>query len=208
MGEFSAGRWIVGLSIYFFTVFILCFATVGAASYYKTDSQGIYANDPGFMTAQNLPYAQNGFCDGTPYGLCSYMELDNPITCASFANFNTSLFSLGGTGFFEQPGCYWDNTTNICRGTMFAATCAGNFSDSAQLCTTAGCTWSNYTATTGVVGDTFDWVRIKSSIGFMFGFSFGIGIPPGWHFIFSFVFVWLPFFMMIWAVFMALPFIH
>jgi hypothetical protein len=202
LGDFSAGRWIVGLAIYFFAVFIVCFASVGASEYYGIDNQGVYANDPGFMNSQNIPYAQNGFCEGIPYGLCRYLEADNEITCLTFANFNSSVL------FIDQPGCYWDTNASMCYGTMFAANCESNFSSNAQLCTMAGCTWTNFTSASGVVGETFDWGKIKDSIGFMFGFSFGVGIPAGWHFIFSFIFVWLPFFMMLWAVYMAVPFLH
>jgi hypothetical protein len=76
-----------------------------------------------------------------------------------------------------------------------------------------GCTWTNFTSlgagqSSGVTSDNFDWSVVKNTIGFMAGFSFDAGIPSGWHFLFSFIFIWLPFFMLMWAVYMAIPFMH
>jgi hypothetical protein len=77
MGEFSSGRWIVGLSIYFFAVFILIYSTLGAADYYDTDIGSVAVNDPGFMSANNLPWAQGAECTGYVYTFCTGMEIES-----------------------------------------------------------------------------------------------------------------------------------
>ena len=53
--------------------------------------------------------------------------------------------------------------------------------------------------------------NVRSTVGIMTGFtssSSNIGVPGGWMFAFSFVFFYLPAFMLLWAVYMALPIIH
>lgn len=209
MGEFSSGRWIVGLAIYFFAIFVLIYSTVGASLYYGTDINGVYVNDPGFNSANNNPLAQGGLCDGTPYGRCASLGADTQEYCEAFSNLTTpGLFEIGGHWFFPQQDCYWDNSTNSCKGTMFALTCDGNFTTNQALCEAVDCTWTDFTTSGGVSGDTFDWGKIKATIGFLSGMSYGIGIPAGWHFLFAFIFVWLPSFMLLWAIYMALPFLH
>jgi len=61
------------------------------------------------------------------------------------------------------------------------------------------------TSTSQNLGSIFD------TLGFITGFgatSIGLGIPSGYIWIFSFLFFWIPFFMLAWAIYMALPFIH
>jgi hypothetical protein len=208
MGEFSAGRWIVGLSLYFFIIFLTVFSAIGMANDYGLDRTGIATNDPGFNTPYNIPYGQTGECTGNIYGLCRYMNIDDNITCSQFAEY----------------GCYWDNTTSFfsspgCRGSFInwssntAPACEAFQTRGENICRLVGCTWTNFTGhgtgqTSGVTNNNFDWSSIKDTIGFMTGFRAEFGIPPMFNFIASFLFFWIPFFMLSWSVYMALPFLH
>lgn len=48
MGQFSAGRWIVGLSIYFAVFYLICFSIAGAVNATSGENAGVTFNDPGF----------------------------------------------------------------------------------------------------------------------------------------------------------------
>lgn len=52
---------------------------------------------------------------------------------------------------------------------------------------------------------------IMTSLKIMTGINAGsvsIGIPTGWKWLFSFLFFWIPFFALLWAIYMAIPFFH
>jgi hypothetical protein len=206
MGEFSSGRWIVGLSLYFFTFFLIVYSFLGGAEAMnasetttpKIDTTGIYADEPGFSSLNNQPYLQYGECTGRPNYFCSSIGFDDNLSCSLPA----------------YPGCYWH--TNIlgeegCVG-VFEGICE-DYSDD-RNCTMVGCTWSNYTSTgaaqvQGVTNTGFDWSSIKDTIGVMAGgMNADIGLPWRWAFVGSFLFFWLPFFMLSWSIYMALPFLH
>lgn len=201
MGEFSAGRWIVGLSLYFFILFVVVFSAIGMADEYGLDKTDLSVNDPGFNTAYNQYYAQGGQCTGYPYAYCSSMELEDETTC----------------NYFTDYGCSWTNGTLFntnphCTGYLgWNAECT-NFTMRLQ-CQLTGCTWTNWTSTgagqtSGVMDNNFDWSSVKNTIGFLSGFRAGLGIPAGFRWVFSFIFFWIPGFMLIWAIYMALPFLH
>ena len=128
MGEFESGRWLIGLSIYFFIFFLLVGATIQIGNEYDTvDTGGVY---------------QTG------------------IT-------------------FDENGTY---------------AAAGGISD-----------------INGTDAGKVDVGVIVSSLSFASGVGteqIGIGLPPAWQFLFSFIFFWIPAMMFLFAVYMALPFLH
>jgi hypothetical protein len=79
------------------------------------------------------------------------------------------------------------------------------------LCEVVSCTWSDFTSIgsgTVALDQSFDWSAVKNTLLLMTGFDAQLGIPGGFAFIGNFIFFWLPFFMLLWSVYMALPFIH
>lgn len=195
MGEFSAGRWVLGFAIYFFMVFLIVLSAMNTAADYNLDASGLSASDKGFMSNTNIPYAQGGVCSGRPYYLCSSTGIDNDTICDMYT------------------GCYWganlfkdDSCKGVFNGYCDDLTDAGN-------CSLWACTWTDYTNSGGVgtvegITNTYDWSTVKNTIGFMTGFNTSFGIPASINFIFAFFFIWVPFFAMMWSLYAALPFLH
>lgn len=70
---------------------------------------------------------------------------------------------------------------------------------------------ANTSLTDDVSSDSPGMSNVMSTIGIMTGFSTttsNLGVPAGWAFAFSFLFFYVPFFMLLWSVYMALPFLH
>ena len=65
------------------------------------------------------------------------------------------------------------------------------------------------TTTTNLLDD-FSWGNVKATFNFMIGFGQGatLGIPAVANWIFSFIFFYIPFMMLVWAIYMGLPFLH
>ena len=55
------------------------------------------------------------------------------------------------------------------------------------------------------MGSVMTTLSILTSVG---SGSYDVGIPSGWAWLFSFVFFYIPLFMLLWAVYMAIPIIH
>jgi len=193
MGKFTSGLWIIGLLVYFFTFFLIIFSIVNAAPDYDLNTAGISVSDPGFSSAENQPFAQQGECKGRPYYFCSSAGIDNDTICNGYT------------------GCYWDDglfAGEGCHG-VFEAPCS-DFNDEGN-CSLWDCTWSDFTnvGSGQVRPDTgFDWSAVKDTILIMTGFDASIGAPASIMFIVSFFMFWIPFFMLLWSIYMALPFIH
>lgn len=58
--------------------------------------------------------------------------------------------------------------------------------------------------------DNFNWKNIKDTFSFMLGFGIGsdLGVPSFIAWAFSFVFFYLPFMILLFSIYMALPFMH
>lgn len=193
MGEFHAGRWIVGLLLYFFAFFLIVYSFVNAAPTYDLDTTGISVSDPGFSSSLNQPFAQQGECKGRPFYFCSSPGFDNETQCNQFS------------------GCYWDDgffSGPSCHGVAeFSCSDISN----ETTCLVWDCTWSDFTniGNGQVRPDSgFDWSAVKDTMLIMSGFDASIGVPASVAFITGFLFFWLPFFMLLWSIYMALPFLH
>lgn len=58
---------------------------------------------------------------------------------------------------------------------------------------------------------TTAYSSFKTTLSVMTGISSGdvrIGMPKAFRYIFSFIFFWIPIFMMIWSLYMAIPILH
>ena len=122
MGEFQAGKWIMLLLLYFFTLFVIVNYTVEASNDYGIDTTARFA-DPGFGR--------------------------------------------------ESVNISTPNTASLT--------------------------------------DTADMSGIKTSLAVITGINAGnvsIGIPTGFIYMFSFLFFWIEFIMLLWSIYMALPFFH
>ena len=197
MGEFNAGTWIVGLCLYFFVFFIVVFSMVNALAETGEYNSGISVHDPGFSSSSNIPFAQSGVCKGRPHYLCSSFGSINGIDNATACN--------------SYQGCYWGANVfkdDSCKG-VFIGSCDDY--TNGTICSVVGCTWSDFTglgATSNNLAVTFDWGVVKDTVGFMTGFDANLGAPSWLQFIISFPLFWLPFFMLLWSIYMALPFLH
>lgn len=219
MGEFRSGTWIIGITLYFFTFFLIVLTIVNSSPNYQfLDTSNIEYQPPAWYNDNNNPLEQSGYCSGkSSVGGCSHFE-NNQYKCNL------------------MPGCNYTNESNIFGECFLAPCCLGDFLDPDHLenpwapdCETVnylnstydkskvcsnidGCTWSDLFGQTGSasvsIAEGFDWSRTKNVISIMSGFSAEIGFPAAYRFIYSFIFFWIPFFMLLWAIYMAIPFIH
>lgn len=196
MGQFSAGRWVVGLVLYFIMFFAVVFTFSNGAQSMGRPITGVAVADPGFSTPSNQPFAQQNTCSGTPYYFCSSTKIDNDTLCNGI------------------PGCYFNfnpifQTTPYCAGVI--TTACERFVNQGN-CTLVGCTWTDFTSPQGsgtvAITTTFDWSAVKNTILIMSGFQATIGIPLIALFIVNVFLFWIPFFMLLWSLYMALPFIN
>jgi len=203
MGAFASARWIVGLFLYFFAFFVIMYAVVGAAGEYGFDTHGDLSYlDNGFSNDNNQPYAQGGKCSGSPVFTCEGMDIRDMESCILFVPYN----------------CKWQNETLVYNSTIFDR-CYGFLNAACKdftnprMCGVAKCTWTDYTnngtaSMPSGYGSAFDWETTKNTVVTMLGFRATIGIPYGWTFVFSTVFFYLPFIMLVLALYFGLPFLH
>ena len=67
------------------------------------------------------------------------------------------------------------------------------------------------TPNTASAADTASMSSVKTSLSVITGINagnVGIGLPAAFIYIFSFLFFWIEFFMLLWALYMAIPFFH
>lgn len=190
MGEFNAGKWIIGLCVYFFVFFVVVMGVINGLTSMGESTGGLSVNDPGFETASNQFTNLGNGCTGLPSGpTCDFIVGATPDVCALV------------------PGCSYNATYEVCQGDHNVTAC-GSVADDAA-CVVLGCTLVTGTFPSQTSNsDDFDWSTIRDSLGLMTGFSANVALPGGFQFMFSFVFFYLPFFALLWAVYMALPFIH
>jgi len=67
------------------------------------------------------------------------------------------------------------------------------------------------TPDTATLTDTASMTSVKTSLAVITGISasdVSIGLPAAFIYIFSFLFFWIEFFMLLWSIYMAIPFFH
>lgn len=187
MGEFRSGTWIISGVLYFFVLFIITFFGINAANEVGIDATGVTFVDPGFQNQQPIDGSK---CVGTITPFCgsipaSTMDIDR---CNSI------------------PGCTFSVNRVRCEGQHGVEDC-GTVTNS-TLCLMVGCTIVSGNTPVTEINSGSSIGTIRETVSFITGFRADLGLPPAFQFIFSFMFFWIPFFIFIWAIYMALPIIH
>jgi len=190
MGEFKAGNWILGLLIYYFLLFIVVSQVVIASAYYGVSTTARF-DDPGFSS--QTVFGTLGTCSGTTTTACSLSRANSNDTC------------------HQLTGCEWNEGVDLCLGThSFSCATAPN-STVCRLLNGCILTETQNVPDQTNLADTGSISNIKATLSIITGIGAGqiiIGIPAAFVYIFSFLFFWIEFFMLLWALYMALPFFH
>lgn len=198
MGKAIAAIWIIGLLIYFFSFFLVIFSAMNMAADHDIDIGDVYVKDPGFQDRVDPLYAE-GYCSGS-------LPLSSAFCSKTEANSNETCIFI--------PGCSWDDINQKCTGIPNLAVYGGGCSVSMNqtLCLLVGCSWISYSSpdadSPDMVSASVSHTGIIDTIGFMTGFHGDIGTPVLFRFITGFIFFWIPFTMLILAIYYLIPFIH
>lgn len=180
MSHFSAGRWAIGLLIYFFCLYIIILFTVLCTDYFEIDKGTIYASDPGFQNELNTINA-TPYCSGSSYAFCGSME-------------------VGQTECEYVTGCSW--SSGVCTGIInlyaFGGRCSSEMNET--FCRLIGCKWNDYNSQRSDSTDA-DISSLKKALGIMTGFYVDIGIPPEYVWITSFFMFWIEFIAFLWVLY-------
>lgn len=203
--------------IYFFLFFLLVQSVSNSIAELSPQSEQIIVSDAGFQKAIINPYSLPERCDGKSeaavfFGFvpCKNMlDADIDIVCDSYS------------------GCNWVNETSLFNITIRDSHCAGtinktfyNLSGVSRKvcdelhdetnCTTFKCLWLNQSTVTQEAIDSQSEVRLTSIWDTVkFTATFQIDLHLGtFNFIFIFLFFYIPLFMLAWAMYMALPWVH
>jgi len=224
MGEFAAGTWIVGLVIYFFLMFLIVQSAINVQGYYNLLEFDANVTDPGFQNKTNLYFLDdlNGQCRGKGGGRA--MNFLQNIQCSQL-----KLDDYDFNACNNISGCYWENVTEIFGFEILPAGCSGMVNKSYYnitgglnqycqssglqeegLCYTFKCDWIDIQTLNEEALDPLSTSSVTSlwtSIKFMatFRFDFGAG---NFNWIFITLFFWLPSLMLLFSIYMALPFLH
>lgn len=192
MGEFQAGKWLIGLFIYFSIFFVITYVTisaqldVGVVPDMETD-------DPGFLSQANLAYQAGGYCTGyVPEAFCSALTLPSRDN-------NTCIM-------LSEYGCSWFGT--FCSGALSINFCRANMNRT--VCEALECEYTNVKDSDSYKyeGDFTQDTKVLATLGAMSGFSPDLGIPSSWNWLFALIFFWIPSIMLLWSIYMSLPVIH
>jgi len=194
MVEFAAGKWIIGLLIYFFGFYLVVWSAVGTSLELDVSTGVNPIKDPGFQTVAD-PFDTGGVCSGTPKFGCGHLT-DN-VSCEYIR------------------GCNWNIASSICYGNvgdpetgLALSICRPSINQT--YCTLSGCAWTTYTSygdESYSVNSVVSNSPVKTTVAIMSGFAADIGIPGWVRFIYAFIFFWLPFIMLTWSIFVSIPFI-
>jgi len=191
MGKFSAGFWIIGLAIYFTIFYVVVFSLVVSSTDY-TLMRGTEDLSAKYVSLEGFTGTASGKCTGTSYASisCGYLGITDNTTC------------------IMVNGCTWTGTK--CEGIPQYMNCdSPNVHYNNTLCQIMKCTWISYEAPRQIsASDSFDWSSTISAFVAMTGFSGDLGVPTGFRFFVHVFIFWIPFFILIWAIYMALPWIH
>ena len=182
------------------------------------------------------PFDTDGYCDTPHQGIkasfwagplgirsllgpaksvgCEYSNAIDEASCNEIEGC-TSVADVDWFGWFD------DNVSYRCEGTINNTAYGGSDSTSLcrsplldsneSICNLIGCTWISYeNIGTDVYSrdSSFTMRSIWDAIGFMGGFNAQYGIPGWVNFIFAFFFTYIPLFMLLLAVYFAIPFLH
>jgi len=191
------------------------FSIINAQAVIAPTQSSMVLNDPGFQERGNS-FIQTAHCSGSAaamnvFGIvpCKNLDIDDEPTC------------------FGVPNCEWRNETLIFNITVTEAVCTNNMNltfynitkgkndlcddiEQKQLCDLIQCVWINQTDAVNQVSsfdETATLTSVWDTIKFIAGFRVDLGIGA-LTFIFTFLFFYIPFIMLIWSLYMAIPFLH
>ena len=192
MGEFQSGKWVIGLSIYFFIFFLILYSTINAAAEIGVDHD-LSVSDPGFQT-DITPYT-SGTCTGN-------IGLLDSFWCTRIPNIQSNETCT------LISGCSWDG--EVCVGSINLVTDCDSYNQTyCELLEPNGCVWNEDEDSSVDPTDAISPVSgLTESIKFLFGFNARLGMPGAYQFIISFFFFWIPFMALLWSLYMSLPFLH
>jgi len=219
MGDFQAGKWIIGIVVYYVIFFLIVSSIFGLQAKLGASTTGVSFSGAGFEDKFNA-FEEPVKCEGRGramnyFGrvLCTQLDVqEDNATCQNIS------------------GCSWRNETSIFGFAVLPAQCNGivnnsfyNITDESRagycassglqtegLCTTFKCPWINNTdmgnqqtqaLEFGSVGNI--WESVKFVTGFKADFGFN-----KYDWLLRFLFSWLPFMMLLIALYFSAPFAH
>lgn len=221
MGQFESGKWIIILSIYFFIFIILSSALETGLNYYMAENKRIdYYNS--FDNSTYFFENEIGLCTGKG----SAMNLLNNIDCGKL-----DIDDYDNDTCEYISGCEWHNVSDIFGITVRKAGCRGNVNKShynitadndyycestslnyQEICEVFTCSWFNntdFTASTSNINNNpmSGFNSIMRTLGSLFTFQYDFNMGT-YNIILSFILFWIPFLMLLFAIYMALPILH
>lgn len=193
------------------------FSLLNAQAAIAPGSSTIELNDPGFQTHGNEYLAADG-CTGKGKAMTVFGNI--PCNRLDVGNDEDTCNTV--------EGCQWQNRTAFFNLTVFEAECElsvnlshyslegtskSNYCETftnESYCDIFECVWADYnTLATDQVNliETGKVVTIWETVKFMAGFQVDLNLGT-FNFLFVFLFFYLPFVMLIWSMYMALPFFH
>ena len=221
MGEFNSAKWIIGIVIYYIFFFLVVLTLSSTLSWANAPDQYLVFNDPGFEN-KTQPFDDTPSCSGS--GSRSMNFLGN-ILCNQL-NLDKNDF----TGCNNIGGCLWKNDTSLFNITISGKSCTGTVDkitesingsagtyceDSLGLqteerCVLYGCEWVDNTQLSSnkanLVSKDYSFIKVFKTVFFIITFRADIGLGQ-WSWLFG-LFFWIPFVMMLIAIYYSLPFLH
>lgn len=246
MGQFEAGKWIIGLLVYFFIFYMFMMTVVASKTQVSgTFDTNVQYTNPGFLS-QGQFYNNEGYCtnpvsmtlihefltDGyyipcnqfTTMGTCNNMENcnwtnatyfvfwhspicgcldDGDFTSRCMVNVSYYNFPLANITVSQNDGYdfYYNKTSEqkFCELSSYLAN-----EDTCQL---FGCSWIKFSDTPDVSKDKGNGALFWEATKWVLTFNVNLGLGP-WNFVFYFIFFWVELIALLWAIYMALPFLH
>jgi len=228
MGSFEAGRWLLGLVIYF-SVFLLVTTYV---QNWNPSSIG-ESQTTGDADLDELISSGDNFCATPRYRIGGQTNMNYfiPVTIEFYRNCGLLPSRYSEDDCNDVVGCFYDNTTSFfdftdeqCEGEINFSYYANNDSVDAEFvrelgdpcslervvnnkvnCQLLGCTWYD-----GVDVDYTDFKNpftILDAVGNLFTFRYDYGFE-GYDVLLNLIFFYFPFIVLLIAVYYAMPFIH
>ena len=153
---------------------------------------------PGYLWNPVLAQSAGGYCTEAGF----WESSDAVRMCDEYTQNETCTLS-------SVCGCSWNGS--LCEGGF--QHCMVDDADvkyNQSLCLNLGLIWLRNNETSQMVASSYNWGSTKSVFSAMFGWGGGsLGYPAGvWSTLLYLLFTWIPFAMLIWAIYMALPFAH
>ena len=221
MGKFAAGKWILGILLYYFIFFLVLNGVQNTQAYYSTANDMDF-NDPNFVNKFDTFMDNIGECTGKSptkifLGRVSCKKLNLDISDKNGCN--------------NISNCVWKNYTQIpftnitvipqsCQGLVNESKYGIELAGAKEICTAMmnesfcdlfGCTWLNQSqfdeSTFDVTKGSKQLISIWETIKWIITFRANIGIGT-YSFIITYLLVFIPLVIIIIAFYFSTPIIH